>query len=116
MEFYPLGNSPLRSLFPSLSFSCCHSTKQDAEAEYLKSLTSDANLNLKEVQKRMREQQKLKNKIEMPKLQRDKLVAEDETLSKVMRYYGKEYSGTDPVADTISLYEDARKKEYNIKL
>lgn len=33
-----------------------------------------------------------------------------------MRFYGKEYVGTDPVQDTILLYEDARKKEYNIKL
>lgn len=49
MEFYPLGNSPLKNLFPSLTFFNCFKSKTDDETEYLKMLTSDVNLNLKEV-------------------------------------------------------------------
>lgn len=31
---------------------------------------------------------------------------EDKTLSKIIRYYGKTWEGTDPVKDTIRVYED----------
>ena len=33
--------------------------------------------------------------------------AEDKTLSKIIKYYDKKWEGTDPVKDTIRIYQES---------
>ena len=104
MEFYPLGNTPVKSLFPILQKFSMKGSGEHPSAE----------VSYKQVQKQLKDQLKLKSKIRYPPLQKQNLIAEDKVLEKVCKFYGKTYGGTDPVSDTISTYESDRKKEYNV--
>ena len=51
----------------------------------------------------------------MPELLKKSIKAENATLNKIIRHYGKKWEGTDPVKDMIKMYEEAQKKKLNIK-
>lgn len=120
LEFYPLGNTPLRSLFPILSrcapmtsgwksWSCWQKHRKEAQSErpqdqsrpalQRRTNTPAVAIDLPEVEKQMKQQQELQRKIAMPELLKKAIKAENTTLNQIIRHYVKKWEGTDPVKD-----------------